>query len=435
MFRKEKPVVLVAGAGPVGQFAALCLARRGVPVQIIDDEWRPAGHSYALALHPASLELLDELGLRDPLLEHAVQVQRVAFYDGKERQAEVDLGKLDTPTPFAAVLRQDRFERLLEDALKDAGVKILWSHRLARFTQEDDYVLATVEKLTKESVGYAVAHTEWMVQQSTDIEVPFVIGADGHRSLVRRQLGIEFPETQEPQHFAVFEFKTDADLDGEVRVVLDDSTGNVLWPLPDGFCRFSFELTGAAVPETSRVKDRLVFQLGTSPFPALETEMIDTLIQERAPWFLGSIGDIRWRMAVRFESRLAESFGHHRMWLAGDAGHMTLPVGVQSMNVGLREAAELADVISRIVEERASLTELETYGSQRVAEWNDLLGLSGGLAAGARTSEWMRARAGRILPCLPVSGAHLAPVASQLELKLPKSVPAKTPKKAKKAAR
>jgi len=100
--------------------------------------------------------------------------------------------------------------------------------------------------------------------------------------------------------------------------------------------------------------------------------------------------------------------------------------------VGLREAAELADVISRIVEERASLDELERYGSERTAEWNDLLGLSGGLAAGARTSEWVRRRAGRILPCLPVSGAQLSQVVSQLDLKLPRAVPVKTAKKEKK---
>ena len=48
----KKPDVLVVGAGPVGMCAALALARRGAGVTLIDDGWRPASRSYAVALHP-----------------------------------------------------------------------------------------------------------------------------------------------------------------------------------------------------------------------------------------------------------------------------------------------------------------------------------------------------------------------------------------------
>src|SRR5690606_8964144 len=82
MFGREKTDVLVVGAGPVGLFTALHLARHGVRVQIVDKEWRTGAHSYALALHAASLRLLDDLGLRARVLEHAYRVDTVAFYDG-----------------------------------------------------------------------------------------------------------------------------------------------------------------------------------------------------------------------------------------------------------------------------------------------------------------------------------------------------------------
>ena len=51
----RNPDVLVVGAGPVGMFAALSLARAGVDVEVIDQAARRAGHSYAVGLHPASL--------------------------------------------------------------------------------------------------------------------------------------------------------------------------------------------------------------------------------------------------------------------------------------------------------------------------------------------------------------------------------------------
>ena len=59
MALKRETDVMVVGAGPVGLFAGLCLAERGVGVQIIDKEWRGSMHSYALAIHPHSMALLD----------------------------------------------------------------------------------------------------------------------------------------------------------------------------------------------------------------------------------------------------------------------------------------------------------------------------------------------------------------------------------------
>jgi 2-polyprenyl-6-methoxyphenol hydroxylase-like FAD-dependent oxidoreductase len=55
--------VLVVGAGPVGLFTALHLARAGTRVAIVDEAPRAAARSYALALHAHTLALLDEVGL------------------------------------------------------------------------------------------------------------------------------------------------------------------------------------------------------------------------------------------------------------------------------------------------------------------------------------------------------------------------------------
>ena len=62
--------VLVTGAGPVGLFTALSLAERGIDVQIIDKEWRGSSRSYALALHPEALRLLDAVGAGTEKVAH-----------------------------------------------------------------------------------------------------------------------------------------------------------------------------------------------------------------------------------------------------------------------------------------------------------------------------------------------------------------------------
>ena len=58
MFGKRHSEILVVGAGPVGLYTALLLAEQGLDVEIVDGQWSTAARSYALALHPRSLELL-----------------------------------------------------------------------------------------------------------------------------------------------------------------------------------------------------------------------------------------------------------------------------------------------------------------------------------------------------------------------------------------
>ena len=107
-------------------------------------------------------------------------------------------------------------------------------------------------------------------------------------------------------------------------------------------------------------------------------------------------------MYAQFERRLASSFGKQRVWLAGDAGHMTGPAGSQSMNVGLREAADLADSIAGILREGQPAAQLDAYNERRSAEWRQLLGLTGGLKSDSQTDPWLRQhRRGCCRACRP----------------------------------
>lgn len=418
MFGKLNPEVLVVGAGPVGLSAALALAKKGVRVTIVDRQWRTGAHSYALALHAQSLKLLQELAILDDVLERAYRVHTIGLYDHAARRAELRLaGPGGEPCPVA-VMRQDVLEHLLEQALEQVGVKVLWNHAVSRVLPQGDGAAVTIDKLVKESVGYAVAHTEWMVAKSTDLQVRFVIGADGHQSLVRRALGIDFAEVGAAQHFAVFEFETYANLGDEMRIMLGDRTTDVLWPLPDRRCRWSFQLVGEDAPADSRIKQRVPVEIGGANFPGLDEERLRRLVAERAPWFMGRTQQIHWRIAVRFERRLASAFGSDNVWLAGDAGHLTGPAGMQSMNVGLQEAKQLADILSSALREGGSVEPLQDYNRQRITQWRGLLGLEGGLIPQTDTDPWIRDHTEQLLPCIPASGAGLAALARQVKLEM-----------------
>jgi 2-polyprenyl-6-methoxyphenol hydroxylase-like FAD-dependent oxidoreductase len=417
MFGKRKTEVLVVGAGPVGLFAALSLARRGVRVEIVDKEWRTGAHSYALALHPQTLRMLKEVGLASRLLEDAYSIRTLAFYDGATRKAEFRLPE-GKEIGSVAVLRQDVLEGLLENALGDLGVHVLWNHQVSEIEPKPDGVAVRIDELEKESVGYAVAHTEWVVAKTTELETSLVIGADGHRSTVRRALGIDYQEAGPAQHFAVFEFRTDINLKHEMCICLNDQTTEALWPLPGGYCRWSFQLPDLVASRGSRMKDRIAVQLGGAQFPVLSEEHLLALIAQRAPWFSGQVQEIVWRIAVRFERRLASAWGNGRIWLAGDAAHMTGPIGVQSMNVGLREAADLTAVMADVVQGQKPVDQIEPYGARWTAEWRQLLGLDGQVSPQEKADPWIGQRADRLLACLPASGPDLVGLLGQLRLAL-----------------
>ena len=72
---------------------------------------------------------------------------------------------------------------------------------------------------------------------------------------------------------------------------------------------------------------------------------------------------------MRFERYLVDGYGADRVWLAGDAAHATGPLGVQSMNVGFREARALTDRVDEILRGSGSLDGLRAYDEGFRAEW------------------------------------------------------------------
>jgi 2-polyprenyl-6-methoxyphenol hydroxylase-like FAD-dependent oxidoreductase len=198
-------------------------------------------------------------------------------------------------------------------------------------------------------------------------------------------------------------------------VVLDKTTTNVLWPLSGGKYRWSFQLSQPG-EFGDRTKDRIPFEIEEAPGEHDSKHVLQQLIGERAPWFREKINAVTWTAEVQFERRLAKRFGHGRCWLAGDAVHQTAPIGMQSMNVGVTEAEELACKFAGILRDNAPLDSLQAYGTNSHLAWQRLLGLKEGMTSGTQASPWVQERAARIVSCIPASGAELAQLASQIGL-------------------
>lgn len=178
------------GAGPVGMLTALLLTQHGLRTRIIDQKSRTARHSYACALHPGSLGILQRAGVADAVIKLGRRVESVGLYEGAARRAQVKLSDLPGPYPFAVVLAQFLLEELLEEKLRAAGVHVEWQTRLCKIERDGHGVDASIEKLAPTGRGYVIPDLATAVQTGAKVRADLVVGADGHHSLVRQQLGI-----------------------------------------------------------------------------------------------------------------------------------------------------------------------------------------------------------------------------------------------------
>jgi 2-polyprenyl-6-methoxyphenol hydroxylase-like FAD-dependent oxidoreductase len=397
MFSHPDPEVLVVGAGPVGLVAALFLQRRGVRVEIVDMHQRTHQHSYALAIHPRTLRMLDEAGLSEGLIGAGRKLTKVAYYEGRERRAEIDYSALATAHPYLLVLRQSLLERATEEALRREKVKVLWGHRLQALAVDGGTIQAEVAKLDQVATGYPAARSEWVVVRSETIRPAYVIGADGYDSAVRRMSGIEMEEHGPGQIFSVYEIEAKGELPGEVRVILDPDLTSVYWPLEEGRCRWGFQIRDASEHAATMAR-------------------LEQLIAARAPWCMARPTQIYWSTLVLFEPRLTRSFGGGGAWLAGDAAHQAAPIGVHSMNSGLIEAHELAARIWRIQRAGGPPSLLQEFATETREAWLRLLGAGRTVRARPGADAWVRQTAARILACIPASGDDLEPLLNQIGL-------------------
>jgi NADPH-dependent dioxygenase len=398
--------VLVVGAGPVGMLTALLLTQQGVGTRIIDQESRTATRSYACALHPASLAILQRAGILDDVLDLGRSVGSVGLYDGPARRAEASLSDLPGPYPFAVVLAQFLLEELLEEKLRAAGVQVEWHRRLREVQRGAGGVDAAIEKLAPSGRADLIPEAETAVPDRFQVHADFVVGADGHDSLLRQQLGIGMVRSGAPLLLDVYEIATAEPVDHEMKLVLTVSGINVLWPMADNKCRWSFQIIPSRAAADFPQKDRAPLNTIQPPKDWESFLPLRRYLAARAPWFQFEIKDILWIAQVQFERQLVLRYGEGRCWLAGDAAHQASPAGMHSMNLGLREAADLAGRLKSILRDHADLDLLQDYDRIYRAEWKRLLGLKQVEPPGS-VSPWARQHFSTLLGNLPASGEDL----------------------------
>ena len=385
----DRDGVLVVGAGPTGLLLAGQLARRGVPVRVVDKRAEATVESRALAVHARTLEVLDNLGLADEFVARGHRVRAFSMWDGRRRLARVDFGVLDTPFPFLLDLPQHETEAILRAYLGGFGARVEQSTEVVHVEQGADRVFIGI---TRDGDGGGPAG---------GFEVGYAVGCDGAHSTVRRRLGMPFNGHGYAEDWLLADVSLDWDRpDDEVHIVFNPTgRATVCMPLPGGRWRIILYFAG----------DR---PTGQPPTPA----EIATLVDERIPGPV-AVHDPTWLACFRTHRRSAPAYRDGRVFLAGDAVNIHSPAGGQGMNTGLQDAHNLGWKLAAVCA-GADPALLDSYQAERARVAHDVSGLTHRLVRLASLSApWQRALRAAAVPLvagLPGSGRRAAERISQL---------------------
>ncbi len=326
----------MAGAGPVGLTLALALARRDVPVILLDEaeviaDAEGLRRSRTAVLGPAAAALVGRLGYP------GVHNEGAAWKGWRTVRRRAEVTRLEFAADDAPVhIAQHRLEDGLRQALLGCGsVRIVAGCRV-------DAVEQDARGVTVHTRG---SHETWW-------RGSFLVGCDGPRSTVRKLLGVRFPGRTAVDRHAVAVVRAELPEPG-VALLHRDPPGApagqevTARPLPGGLWRLDWLLP---VQARALTPDALVERLrGTL-----------------AGW-CGSVVpyEVVGSADYTVHQRLARRWRIRRVFLAGDAAHVMGALGAQSVEEGLRDAENLSWKLALAWHDGASKVLLDSYEAER----------------------------------------------------------------------
>lgn len=331
--------VVLVGGGPVGLATAIDLAERGVRVVLLEAETTIGIGSRAGSLSRYSVEYLASLGIGDQLLAQGMVYDAGWTYFRDREVFRLSIpGRPGDQFPPMLKIQQCYIERYLADrANAHPGIDLRWGHRLEALRNGADDVELDVSS----------AHGSYTLRAQ------YAVGADGARSVVRKQMGQSLEGRTFDSAFVVADVKMDLDLPVGRRMWFDppwNPGGTVIMHLqPEGIWRFDYSLPpGADEAEELRPE-------------AVARRLADHLswLGWDAPW------ELDWMTLYRAHIRIVDRMRVGRTILVGDAAHLIPIFGVRGLNGGLSGAANLSWKLARVVKGQSPETLLDSYDTEQ----------------------------------------------------------------------
>lgn len=344
--------VIVVGAGPTGSSAALALAARGVR-SVVLERW-PEVYPQPRAVHldDEVYRVLARLGLGPDLARITRPTRGLRLVDADLRtlaQLDRDGVSPETGHPRANLFDQPVLDTVLRERLRTTPeVTLLAGHEVV-----------SLEQVAADRVE--VRHRDVGTGREEVLETGYVLGCDGANSLVRAAAGATLVDLGFEQRWLVLDVET------------SDELGH--W---DGVHQVCSSARAATYMRVGDTRHRWEVQLHDHQ-DASDVATLESAVPLLDPWLrdvdLARLTLVR-STGYTFRAAVADRWRAGRLFLLGDAAHLTPPFIGQGMGAGVRDADNLAWKLAGVLDGSLPYDVLDTYETERSAHARAMIGLA-----------------------------------------------------------
>ena len=333
----SKEEVLISGAGPVGLSAAVALASAGIRVRVFELEKELVVDPRASTFHPPTLDMLEPYGVSKVMVEQGVVCPhwQIRWHPSGDRAVfDVTVLQNDTHYPYRLQCDQTVLSHALLDVLRTLPAASIEFGAAVKSVAQD----ATSVSLTFERDG-----------REETVKGTWLIGTDGAHSAVRKSLDLEFEGSIYPETnlIATVQFPFEDHLEGLSGV-------NYCW-------REGTNFSLLRVRDTWRVA---IYPLADKTIEEqLTPESIEAALQHIVP--RAEPYEVLALRAYRAHQRMVSKYRVGRIFLAGDAAHLTSPTGGMGLNGGVHDALNLVEKLTAVILRGEPDSLLDRYERQR----------------------------------------------------------------------
>ena len=323
--------VAIVGAGPTGMTLAHILGQAGLRVILIERNATTVTQPRAVSIDDEALRTMQAIGLdRDVIADVALDYGSNYFTPKGICFAKVEPTTREYGFPRRNAFTQPKLEATLRVALsRYDNVAQLFEHECESVSENESGVLLRLR------------HTGADVM----VEASYVVGADGARSTLRKVIGANLVGSTYHQKWIIVDLASTKERMRQTRVMCDPKRPFITLPGPGGIRRYEFML-----------------HEGEDEERAASPEFVRELLAAAGP---DADSPVVRRQVYAFHARKADKWNSKRIYLAGDAAHLSPPFAGQGMNSGLRDAHNLGWKLAAVVKGQVGAGLLSTYERER----------------------------------------------------------------------
>lgn len=335
--------VAVVGAGPTGLTIANLLGQAGLTCVLIERHDETVRQPRAVSIDDESLRTMQAAGLCHEVMADCALDYGSHYYT----RSGICFARVEPTTrefgfPRRSAFTQPKLEATLAAALgRFPGVTALFGHVCETFEDNGDAVRLQLRTPSGDA---------------EIVEAGFLIGADGASSAIRKAIGAVLTGETYEQPWLIVDLAATRERLRQTRVVCDPARPFITLPGPGLIRRYEFMLRAGETAES-----------------ATDAAFVRGLLAASGPD--ADMPVVR-RQVYTFHARIVDCWRRGRVFLAGDAAHLSPPFAGQGMNSGLRDAHNLAWKLAEVIAGRLGDGLLDSYQTEREPHARALVALA-----------------------------------------------------------